>query len=454
MPGNWLQSIAGAFQANPPTMQDAGNAALGAAVGGIGAPVDLANMVLQPLGLGSEKPVMGSDWLGERLGADTDTKSFLAGSMLSPDPMSKIGLAGSLAGLFIKGAKENKLGKLAASDFEQMTGKKGGNSFTAAQHDARSKMSAQDRAQVDLFDPEDFSGKVYMTPDSAAGFSLSDEGYLGHVFRHPESEARGTFEAVMTKARGEGAKDLDAFDTYLVDQYKKQGAVEKSRSSWNEDYATQEIIDALGEQQPDFVGMNIGGVFPEYKHSKILGPRAQEGLPRRLETPTGKPVKEPKNVAGYFEPDNKKRIFDLVEQGMERDGHKWYHLGGVLDAFIDHQGVDEGLRSFDEFMAYSSAVSPRSNVATEIKRASVLRYMKKRGESIKDISGKTFPKGYGHMATKTAHRPSVNRIEETGVIGTGIDQPKITSYDQNKKLNYQPLTADGHNMEILTGQKR
>lgn len=259
----------------------------------------------------------------------------------------------------------------------------------------------------------------------------------------------------MTKARAEGGTELDAFDTYLVDQYKKQGAVETGRAGWNPDYATAEIIDALGQKEPDFVSMNIGGYFPERKFSEILGPRPQEALPRKTHTPTGKEVQMPKSLkqGGYFDEDNKKRIFELVDKGLERGGDKWYHLGGVLDAFVDHQGVDEGLRNFDEFMNFSSALSPRSKVAQELKRASVLRYMKKRGQDVSDITKIDWPKGYGHLANKTAHAPAVKRIEETGAIGSGVEQPKISSYAENRMGNYQPMTIDSHNNKILTGRE-
>lgn len=37
-------------------------------IGGLlGAPIDIANMALRPVGLGSDKPVMGSEWIGDRM---------------------------------------------------------------------------------------------------------------------------------------------------------------------------------------------------------------------------------------------------------------------------------------------------------------------------------------------------------------------------------------------------
>ena len=46
-------------------LYDASNRGLVA--GTVGAPVDMSNALLSILGLGSAKPVMGSDWLGDQM---------------------------------------------------------------------------------------------------------------------------------------------------------------------------------------------------------------------------------------------------------------------------------------------------------------------------------------------------------------------------------------------------
>lgn len=77
-----------------------GKLAQGVAAGIVGAPVDIASGVLRAFNLATAKPVMGSEWLGEKLGADTKSASFIAGTALpvSPSdlavPLAKAGAAG------------------------------------------------------------------------------------------------------------------------------------------------------------------------------------------------------------------------------------------------------------------------------------------------------------------------------------------------------------------------
>ena len=79
-----------------PTLEGLGNVAQGAAAGALGAPVEIANMALQPFGLGSEQPVAGEQWWGEQFGADTESPEFMGGTFVSPDPLGKVA---SLAGV-------------------------------------------------------------------------------------------------------------------------------------------------------------------------------------------------------------------------------------------------------------------------------------------------------------------------------------------------------------------
>lgn len=60
--------------------------AKGLTAGTVGAPVDIANMALQPLGLGSERPVGGSNYLGRLMGAETESTPYQVGSMLPVSP--------------------------------------------------------------------------------------------------------------------------------------------------------------------------------------------------------------------------------------------------------------------------------------------------------------------------------------------------------------------------------
>lgn len=407
----------------------------------------------------------GTDWLGEQMGLDPSRPEFQIGSMTSLDPFGKVagGLSLAMAGI----GKIGKGGKasdeivdalmdvpMKAKEYSGKATKTAKAQFAEAQNDARMSMSGKDAAQVDAFDPETFQGKVYLADDGMSGFTMTDEGYVGHLFNHPDATRRGAAGAALTKARADGAKNLEAFDTYLVDTYKKQGAVETARHGYDPEYATEEIIEALGEEAPDFVEMDIGGVFPERKHSSLVGPAPQASFLRKRQTPGGKPINMPKSLETVFTEENKKRIKGLVERGIERGGDKWYHTGGIKDAFVKQLGPEEGSRRFDLFMDYGAALSPRSKVESQLKRASVLMKKHLEGDEVSTISHEDFPEGYGHMATNTAQRPAIERLFETGAVGDPIDQPKISAYAANQKGNYAPLTADTHNFEILSGMKR
>lgn len=206
--------------------------------------------------------------------------------------------------------------------------------------------------------------------------------------------------------------------------------------------ATDEIADA------------VEGFFPERKHSELFGPIDQTPLPRKRETPTGKPIKRPASLDPILTDENKDRLKLLFEKGRAVGGDRWYHTGGIRDAFIEQLGVEEGMRRFDMFMDLGAAVSPRSKVEQQLKRASVLMKRQLEGEKIAPLEHEMFPKGYGHMATRSAHSPAVERLVETGLVGDPQKQPKISSYAENQRGNYQPLTADTHNFEIISGMKR
>jgi hypothetical protein len=365
-----------------------------------------------------------------------------------------MGTAGTQRGIIdLSGKPQPKVPDVKAKEFKAGTTQKATAEFAAAQNAARSKMSAQDRAQVDPFNPQDFDGTVYMTPDGTAGFSLTKDGYLGHVFRNPDSDRGGVMTAAMTRARGEGAKNLDAFDTYLVKGYKKRGAVETERNEWNPQYATPEIIAALGREKPDFVGLDIGGVFPEYKFSQHLGPATQAPLSRYTITPAGKPVKTPDTIPGILTPENLYRQRELMQQGMLIGGDRWYHTGGIIDAFLD-ANPETGFDVYRDFTGFGSGLSPRSKVDQEIRRASFLNYANKRGIDVTNLEGSDFPSGYGHFAWKTAQRPLIRHYLKHGVPGDPKNPIKAPSYFWNRMGNFEPYTIDGHDFYLLTGEKR
>lgn len=73
---------------------------LGITTDTLGAPVDLATLLMRPLGYNVQKPVMGSDWLADKLSSPPRTgagqAARMVGGLLSPDPMDAVKMAGLL----------------------------------------------------------------------------------------------------------------------------------------------------------------------------------------------------------------------------------------------------------------------------------------------------------------------------------------------------------------------
>jgi len=334
---------------------------------------------------------------------------------------------------------------IKAADFKPLKG--GAAAYRKQLEQARALMGDQDRLQVDPL-PDDFKGRVFTTDDGMQGFAITEDGTVTNLFRNPEAGTAGTMEAALTKARAEGAKNLEAFDTYLAEGYKKRGAVERERSGFDPHYAP-EGWDPATMGEPDYVSMDIGGYVPERKHSELAGPREQRPL-ERYPAPRG----EPKRTASMFRGGNVPRLNAYVDKGIAQGAERWYHLGGLKDRFIEELGPEKGAAAFDRFMDLTAALSPRSKVDQNLKRASVLYQREMQGLPITPLTHEMFPAGYGHMATTSAHAPAVQRLVETGEVGSSIDQPKIASFAENLKGNYEPLTADTYNVQILSGQPR
>ena len=109
MPGDLRDALV--RQATP---ENLGNLAKGVGAGLAGMPVDMLTMVARPFGydIPLGEVVGSSDWLGHLMDADTESGAFIGGTVMSPDPMAKVGLAaGLLPALFRKqaGSKGSEL---------------------------------------------------------------------------------------------------------------------------------------------------------------------------------------------------------------------------------------------------------------------------------------------------------------------------------------------------------
>tara|TARA_R110002124_G_scaffold178438_1_gene346311 strand:- start:2179 stop:3975 length:1797 start_codon:yes stop_codon:yes gene_type:complete len=394
----------------------------------------------------SERPFT-SDYLAKQMGADPNSYKTQAGMIAGLNPAALLKAAPLLA--LTKGAKAFqgdaaivKNANLLAKEFEGSDKVITKRNFAFYLGDARKNMNAQNRAQVSAFDPDNFDGKVFLTDDGGFGFTMDSNGSVGNLFKNPQSNRPGAMSAALTKARAAGAKNLEAFDTYLAQGYKSRGAVETGRLPWSDEYASPEMIKAL-PGRPDYVQMEIGGLIKEKRIEDVT----QKSFERY--TPKAQPDSTKLNKK------QKTEFKEYVQAGIDQGADRWYWMGGLKDEFMEVLGPQLGAERFNKFMQLNAGVSPRSTVAKEIDRAFVLYRMKYgKGLVITDMTNDMFPSGMGHLATRTAHRSLINRLENTGVLGNPIDQAKVTSFAENLMGNARPVTVDSHNMKLVTGLSR
>lgn len=260
------------------------------------------------------------------------------------------------------------------------------------------------------------------------------------------------------------SKPIDKRNLYRLSEGLQQEAIAQRFAD-----GTGEIVgpnaEAWGAFNPDeFRPINYRGVFEERKASE-LAPTEQAALERRTPAQIAaeekaiaagkepRQAKTPPIMSEIDTPENRARIMGLVEQGRAKGADAWYHSGGIKDKFIEVLGPEQGPAAFDEFMALKAATSPRSTVDQNLRRASVPYQSSRQGGRL-DLSADEFPEGTGHMAHTTAHLPALRRLQETGRLGDPWQQQKITSYFENLRGNYTPVTSDTHNFQIWTGHNR
>ena len=110
-------------------------------------------------------------------------------------------------------------------------------------------------------------------------------------------------------------------------------------------------------------------------------------------------------------------------------------------------GEKEGTAAFNRFVDYTAATSPRSTVASNIRRGSHFYGLDRRGEQVTGLTKNDLPPGYGHIAQNT-HQKAVDDVYNTGSLGS-LSRPKISSFAENLKGNQAPMTIDTHNFSAV-----
>ena len=219
------------------TQQDVQDVGYKAATGVMGAPVDLVNMFLQPLGLGSETPVMGSDWMNQQatqaglISSPEVGGVDIAASLVVPDPFdivqfTKYGSA-MLAGAMIPGRAGGGVDDILAQA-QGLEGKQL-NKFLNENIDMRS-LNPEDKQKVIDFRKGNVVSKPKATKEApqilAREFSTATRGVYSkledEIAKIPDDMRFETREEAIdylqkkgvTKAEIEGSKLFDNLDRY------------------------------------------------------------------------------------------------------------------------------------------------------------------------------------------------------------------------------------------------
>jgi hypothetical protein len=200
--------------------------------------------------------------------------------------------------------------------------------------------------------------------------------------------------------------------------------------------AILKVLDYLKDSDARMVDYQDLSQVPDVPQTPLLRPEAARGQPAALDS--------------LLVPENAERLEQIALDGAERGGREWYNLDPLRKAFIEELGDEEGAQAFNKYVDYVAATSPRSNVATNIRRGSHFYQLDRNGQQVGGLSNADMPKGYGHIA-HTTHDHKLREIEENGGL-LPMSGPKVSSFAENLKGNQSPMTIDTHNYSAVRNE--
>lgn len=200
----------------------------------------------------------------------------------------------------------------------------------------------------------------------------------------------------------------------------------------------QKMGDVTANLGSDVLDMGLLAQRPNVEQGAIDLYQPPRGMPGTLENILTKDAAE--RLAGY------------ARKGAETGGLEWYNLEPLRQQFIDRLGPDAGIAEFNRFADFVAATSPRSTVANNIRRASLFQSMERNNQPFSGLSNADMPTGYGHIAHET-QMSLLNDLAGGGHF-SGQTRPKTSSFAENLKGNWAPLTSDTHNMSAIVGDPK
>jgi len=169
--------------------------------------------------------------------------------------------------------------------------------------------------QVDLETAKsivDGGGKLFVSEDGSAGAYVKGDGYMGGLFKSPDSELKGVSRPLQQVRRENGGTFFDAYGTDLERQYVQNGFRPVARVPFNEDYAPEGWNDADSplKDKPDVVffapgkgKVGEGEVVSDYDagmeiaQQKVNEIRSAQADPTLQSTPQAEPTTQAEPVA-------------------------------------------------------------------------------------------------------------------------------------------------------------
>lgn len=211
----------------------------------------------------------------------------------------------------------------------------------------------------------------------------------------------------------------------------------------------------------DIVNASAEMVAPENRLMQELFGVTRADLDAMTRAKAGKssvdvPVYQPtaraaKHVENITKPANTKRVASILELASEdprfAGSYGWYESQPLLNKYIDMFGAEEGMKRFRQHHALGAALSPATDVNTEIRRASIANQLLESGKLEQFINKSAVPAGAGHAYHATAHAAGLKNLLETGnPFPESLQQaPKVRNYFYSRTgENTAHPTIDAH----------